>query len=97
MVSTVRQRKTRPRCLRLYTNCQRQTRPFRPVGAEIPIPDAGAGRLGGKLEPLRDVPEGSLLFFALDDVLDSDDYTDHRSFFVTYRNLIGLARLGGFV
>jgi hypothetical protein len=60
-------------------------------------PDAGAGHLGGKLEPLRDVPEGRLLFFALGDVLDNNDYIDHRSFFVTYRNLIGLARLGGFV
>jgi hypothetical protein len=28
--------------------------PHDSVGAEIPIPDGGAGHLGGKLEPLRD-------------------------------------------
>jgi hypothetical protein len=59
----------------------------------LQMPAAGAGHLGGKLEPLRDVPEGRFDFLC-GDVLDHDEDTDHRSFFVTYRNLIGRARLG---
>jgi hypothetical protein len=44
----------------------------------LQMPAAGAGHLGGKLEPLRDVPEGRFDFLC-GDVLDHDEDTDHRS------------------
>ena len=47
------------------------------ISPEIPIPHAGAGHLGSKLEPMRGVLEGHLRFPALGDVLDQDDDADH--------------------